>query len=138
MILATLRMVMSPENFAEVLRILLRTAERTRVETGCDRYRVYQDAQETRAILLEAAWNSEEELDQYLRSDDFLEVLMVMEMAVEQPEIQFSTIAGVTGLERAMAARSKDVCLGAASSHVWQRHVANQIVRERRTEWMTE
>ncbi len=129
MILATLRMVMSPENFVEVLRILLRTAERTRVEIGCDRYRVYQDAQETHAILIEEVWNSEEELDCYLRSDDFREVLMVMEMAVEPPEIQFSTVTGVTGLERAMAARSRDVLCGAGSSHAWPGYVANRAVR---------
>jgi quinol monooxygenase YgiN len=134
MILATLRMVMSPENFVEVLRILLRTAERTRVETGCDRYRVYQDAQETNAILLEEVWNSEEELDRYLCSDDFREVLMVIEMAVEPPEVQFSTIAGVTGLERVMAARSKGIFPGVRSSHTWPGYVANRVARAQRTE----
>jgi quinol monooxygenase YgiN len=138
MILATLRMVMPSEKVAEAVRILLRTAERTSVGTGCDRYRVYRDSQETNAILLEEAWNSEEELDHHLRSDDFREVLMVMEMAVEQPEIQFSTIAAVTGLERAMAARSKNSSPGAGNSYVWPEYMAKQVVRERGTERITE
>ena len=109
MILATVRMVMPPEKFAEAVRILVRTAERTRVEIGCDRCHVYQDAQEAHAILLEEAWKSDEELDHHLRSDGFRDVLVVMEMALEPPEIQFSTIARVTGIERARAARSKGI-----------------------------
>ena len=97
---------MPPERFAEAVKILVGTAERTRVNIGCDRCHVYQDAQKAQTILLEEAWKSEEELDHHLRSDGFRDVLVVMEMAVEPPEIQFSTIAGVTGIERARAARS--------------------------------
>ena len=106
MILATVRMVMHPEKFAEAVKILVGTAERTRAEIGCDRCNVYQDAREAHVILLEEAWKSDEELDHHLRSDRFRDVLVVMEMALEPPEIRFSTIAGVTGIERARAARS--------------------------------
>ncbi len=107
MFLATVRMVMPPEKLAEAARILGRTAEQARVETGCERCHVYRDAQEANAILLEQAWNNEEELDRHLRSDGFRDVLVVMEMALEPPEIQFSAIARVEGIERAKAARSQ-------------------------------
>jgi quinol monooxygenase YgiN len=110
MILATVRMVMPHEKFAEAAKILARTAERTRVETGCDRCHVYRDAGEAPVILLEEAWKSDEDLDHHLRSDGFRDVLVVMEMALEPPEIQFSTIARMTGMERARAARSQ-ICL---------------------------
>jgi quinol monooxygenase YgiN len=106
MILATVRMVMPPEKFAEAISVLLRTVERTRVETGCDRSDLYEDAREAHAILLKEAWKSDEELDHHLRSDGFRDVLLVMEMALEPPEMQFSTVARVEGIERARAARS--------------------------------
>jgi quinol monooxygenase YgiN len=106
MILARVRMVMPSEKFGEAVRILVRMAERTRVEIGCDRCHVYQDTGETHAIMLEEAWKSDEELDHHLRSDGFRDVLVVMEMALEPPEVQFSAIARVDGIERAKAARS--------------------------------
>ena len=107
MILVTIRMVMPPERFAEAVKILVRTAERTWVEPGCDHCRVYRDAQEAHVLLFEEVWKSDEDLDRHLRSDGFRDVLVVTEMAVEPPEIRFSTIARVSGIERARAARSR-------------------------------
>jgi len=106
MILARLRMILPREKLTEAVKILTRAAERTRLETGCERCHVYRDAQEVDVILLEEAWKSDEELNNYLRSDSFRDVLMVMEMAVQRPEIQFSAIARAEGIERAKAARS--------------------------------
>jgi quinol monooxygenase YgiN len=104
MIFATVRMVMPPEKRLEAVRILTLTAERTRVEPGCIACHVYQDAKEPREILFEEEWRSEEELTRHLGSDHFRNVLLVMEMATEPPEIGFHTVehsAGVEVVERA-------------------------------------
>ena len=113
MIQATLRMMMDPEKFTEAVKILSRTAERARVETGCERCHVYSDTQKANVILMEGAWKSDEELNRLLRSDGFRDVLMVMEMAIQAPEIKFSTITRVTGIERVKAARlvNQDIAL---------------------------
>jgi quinol monooxygenase YgiN len=108
MILATVRMVMPPEKRPEAVRILTRTAERTRVEPGCIACHVYQDAKEPREVLFEEEWRSEEELTHHLSSDHFRNVLLVMEMALEPPEIGFHTIehsGGVEVIEKARGCR---------------------------------
>ena len=108
MILAAVRMVMPPEKWHEAVRILTRTAERTRVEPGCIACHVYQDAKELHEILFEEEWRSEEELTRHLDSDHFRNVLLVMEMALEPPEIGFHTVehsAGVEVIEKARGCR---------------------------------
>jgi quinol monooxygenase YgiN len=108
MILATVRMVMPPEKRPEAVRILTRTAERTRVEPGCIACHLYQDAKEPHEILFEEEWRSEEELTHHLSSDHFRNVLLVMEMASEEPEIEFHSVehsAGVEVIEKARGCR---------------------------------
>ena len=105
MILATVRMKMPPEKWHEAVRILTRTAERTRVEHGCIACRVYQDAKEPRELLFEEEWRSEGELTRHLSSDHFRNVLLVMEMAVEPPEIRFDAIQHSSGVETIEKAR---------------------------------
>lgn len=109
MIFATVRMKMPPEKRSEAVRILARTAEWTRVEPGCIACHVYLDAKEPGEIMLEEEWQSEEELARHLKSDHFRNVLLVMEMAVERPEIGFHTIeqsAGVEVIEKARGCRT--------------------------------
>jgi hypothetical protein len=44
-------------------------------------------------------WRAEEDLDLHIRSDEYRNLLMVLEMALEQPEIRFDTISSSTGIE---------------------------------------
>lgn len=83
----------------EALSILRSMIEQTKLEPGCISCRLYQDVQEARAIMLEEIWASESDLHRHLRSSKFYTVLLVVEMAVEPPEIRFDVIAHSTGLE---------------------------------------
>jgi quinol monooxygenase YgiN len=80
-------------------------AERTRVETGCITCRIYQDVQEDHSIMLDEIWKNEEDLNRHLRSDEYRNVLLVMEMAVKRPEIRFETILITNGIETIEKAR---------------------------------
>jgi quinol monooxygenase YgiN len=84
-------------------------AERTRAETGCITCRIYQDVQKEHAIMLEEIWKNEEDLNRHLRSDEYRNVLLVMEMASEQPEIRFETILSTKGIETIEKARMRRV-----------------------------
>ena len=44
-------------------------------------------------LVLEEVWRSEEDLDLHLRSEEYRNLLLVLEMALEQPEIRFDTIS---------------------------------------------
>jgi hypothetical protein len=54
---------------------------------------------------LEQLWSNEEDLERYLRSDEYRQVLLVLEMAMKQPEIRFDTISSSTGIETIEKAR---------------------------------
>ena len=105
MILSTIRMIVPPKKRDEVLKILISTAEYSRLRAGCLSCQVYEDVQEKGAILFNAAWRSREDLEQHLRSDEFYNILLAMEMSVIEPEIRFDTVSESTGIETVEKAR---------------------------------
>lgn len=99
MIRATIRMKMPAQKIREGLEILRSVAERARVQPGSIDCRIYKDAQEENVIMFDELWRSQEDLDQHLRSADYREVLLVVEMAQEKPEVRFHEIVRSSGLE---------------------------------------
>jgi quinol monooxygenase YgiN len=105
MVLATIRMKVPPKKHHEALKFFRSTAEWNRVKPGCLSSRIYKDAQENSVILFEELWKTEEDLESYLRSEEYQKVLLVLEMALQQPEIRFDTILSSTGIETVERAR---------------------------------
>ncbi len=105
MIHSTVRIITRPERHHEALRILCSLAERTRALTGCIACFVYRDVQMEHAVMLDQRWDSLESMTQHLRSDDYRNVLLAMEMASEPPEVHFETVSHVTGMEMIKKAR---------------------------------
>ena len=108
MVLATIRMTTSAKKFGEALRILRSVAEVSKVQTGCLSSRVYRNGQEDNVLLFEQLWSNEADLERYLRSNEYQKVLVVLEMAIKQPEIRFDTILSSTGIETIEKAREDD------------------------------
>ena len=106
MILATIRMTIPPQKSGEVLKILRSMADQWRYDPGCLSCHIYGDLQEKNVLMLEEVWRTEEDLDLHLRSDEYRNLLLVLEMAVKQPEIRFDTISSSTGIETIEKARS--------------------------------
>ena len=105
MVNATIRMTIPGKRRDGVLEILTSVAERSRYEPGCIACRVYQDVEVEPVIVLEELWESKEDLDRHLRSEEFRKVLLVVEMSLEPPEIRFDEISGSTGVETIEKAR---------------------------------
>lgn len=99
MVRATIRMMIPSRKRDEVLEILTSIAERARFEPGCISYRLYQGVEAENLIMLEEFWRNEEDLERHLQSEDYRKVLLVVEMAVEPPEIRFDAISQSTGFE---------------------------------------
>jgi quinol monooxygenase YgiN len=89
MVLATVRMRIPLKKRVEAVEILNAVAERTRFQPGCLSCRIYHDEQVEAVFMVEEVWESQENLDRHLRSEDYRNVLFVTEMAVEPPEIRF-------------------------------------------------
>ncbi|SPD75578.1 Antibiotic biosynthesis monooxygenase [uncultured Desulfobacterium sp.] len=105
MVLATLRMMFPSEKFSEALKILRTISEQSRVQPGCINSRLYRNGQDENVLLFEQLWSDEDNLEHYLQSDEYRMVLLVLEMAMEKPEIRFDTILRSTGIETIEKAR---------------------------------
>lgn len=106
MLNSTIRMTVPAERRDGVLAVLSSVASWCRIEPGCIACRVYQDAEVESAIMLEQHWESREDLERHLRSEEFRKVLVVVEMSLEPPEIRFEEISSSTGIEAIEKARS--------------------------------
>ncbi len=106
MVHSSIRMVIPPNKWVESQRILMSVMERTRVESGCISCNLYQCIEDEHVMMMEELWQSNEDLERHLRSDDYLKVLLVVEMAIVKPEIRFNSISCSTGVEIIEKARS--------------------------------
>jgi quinol monooxygenase YgiN len=112
MVHTSIRMVISSNKRLEAQRILISVAERTRIEPGCLSCRIYQGVEDKNVIMMDELWRNNEDLECRLRSEDYLKVLLVVEMALEKPEIRFDTITCSTGVDMIIKARKSPVIPG--------------------------
>jgi quinol monooxygenase YgiN len=105
LIQATITIALSSQKSGEALRIFKSITGQCRDEPGCISCHIYEDLQEKNVFMLKAVWRSEEDLERHLRSDEYRNLLLVMELARERPEIRFDTISLSTGIETIEKAR---------------------------------
>jgi quinol monooxygenase YgiN len=105
MILSTIRMMIPPQKRNEALKILRSITDQCSGYRGCLSCHIYEDLQENNILMFEQAWRADEDLDLHIRSDEYLNLLLVLEMALQQPEIRFDKIAHSTGIETIEKAR---------------------------------
>jgi len=106
MILASVRMTIPPQKRDEALKIVRSVTEQCRDYPGCLFSYMYGDLQEKNVLVLEELWKSEEDLNHHFRSEEYRNLLLVLEMGSKKPEIRFDTIASSTGIEMIEKARS--------------------------------
>ncbi|MFY9941302.1 MAG: antibiotic biosynthesis monooxygenase family protein [Desulfobacterales bacterium] len=104
---ATFRMLIPAKKRKEALVILGSMIERIKLEAGCISCRLYQEVKGTRAVMLEEIWASREGLLRHLRSAAFRNILLVVEMASQAPEIRFDRISHSTGIDTIEQARNQ-------------------------------
>jgi quinol monooxygenase YgiN len=107
LIQATVRMTIPPQRSDEVLSILRKVLEQCRDNPNCLGGHIYGDLQDRNVLMLEQVWSSGEDLDRHLRSDEYRNLLLALELAVERPEIAFHTISHSTGIETIERARGQ-------------------------------
>ena len=107
MIVSTLIMNVQPENRREFLQTLCSLIQTTRNEKGCISHHAYQDLENSNHFLSTADWESQADLDNYLRSDRFSVLMGAVRLLCEPPEFQFKEIVTTAGVEAIGAARSQ-------------------------------
>ena len=104
---ATIRMLIPVDKHGEAIQILSGVQSQIRFEPSCISSGLYRSVDEDRAIMFEALWESGPDLLEYLKSDVFRRVLLVIEMSEEPPDIRFDTITSFGGIEVIEQARSQ-------------------------------
>lgn len=106
-IYATIRMLFPVNRETEAIEILGSMTEQIRFEPGCIDCRLYRGIESPNAILFEQSWSREEDVLQHLRSDRYAKILLVLEMAMEPPEVRFDCIHRSHGMEFITFARGQ-------------------------------
>lgn len=93
------RIVPPPGKRDETLEVLSLLKGPTEVSKGCRGARALQDAGEEGVITYIELWDDWEDLKEHIRSERFRRLLPYIEMSVEPPQVEFSTLENVQGME---------------------------------------
>jgi quinol monooxygenase YgiN len=118
MIIVTLSMVVKTEEREKLLQIVRMILEPTRVEKGCLDYHCYQDVEDENAFVILERWQSQEDLERFIQSKNYQQLLTAMELLTEAPDIKINAISYTAGLEAIEKARA-----GAERPNSRRRHV---------------
>ena len=99
MIQATLKMIVRPERRDDLLDTMKGMLEPTRVERGCLSYRLYEDIENRNAFILLEEWATQEDLERHISKDNQRQLLTLMDLLSEQPELRYNTVSHTAGMD---------------------------------------
>jgi quinol monooxygenase YgiN len=106
MIRASVTINVLPDQCFNVLRALRSFLGPTRTERGCLECNLYQDAEDPSRLSLIEEWDDEDHFQRRLRSKEYRNLLMVMELASAPPTIRIDFVNDRRGMEAIHAART--------------------------------
>ena len=107
MILVSMEMTVLPAKHMEFSQTFHALIQSIRKEKGCIKSSAYLDIEDENTFCMIQGWETQKELDNYLRSDLF-EVLQGTKNFLSEPcEIKFYTVSSTTGIEAVKKARGK-------------------------------
>ena len=107
MILAIIEMTVLPAKRKELLQTVHALVQSIRKEKGCIKCSACLDIEDENTICMIEGWETQKELENYLRSDLF-EVLLGTKNFLSEPwEISFNTVSSTAGIEAVKKARGK-------------------------------
>ena len=106
MIQASLRLVAPDQKREEILGVLSCLKGPAEATKACLACRIFQDVDDENVLTYLVTWETQEDLEEHLRSDRFRRLLPYIEMSRAPPEVAFSTIEQVCGIEFMVAVLS--------------------------------
>ena len=106
-ILSTLRVTVPSGRRKEVLDLLKFLIGPMCHQPGCLSCRAYQDIDNPNRLTLVEEWESHEDLENHIGSDDYMKQLSLMDISSEKPEIVFHTVSETRGMEVIIAVREQ-------------------------------
>ncbi len=106
MIQAMIKVKLPASRMKEAMAILRPFAEWTKTLPGCVACELHRDALEDEVLVFHDRWKDEENLRRHLCSKEYRDLLFVMEMSREPPEVRFDVISDTRGFEAIERART--------------------------------
>ncbi len=99
MILALFRIVAPEGKRRDIVEALEFLKGPTGVSRGCRACRIFQDVENENALTYLEQWETQADLEAHLQSRYFRQLLPLIDMSAEPPEIVFSTFCPVQGMD---------------------------------------
>ncbi|MGD8262872.1 MAG: putative quinol monooxygenase [Desulfobacterales bacterium] len=106
MVIFSMKMKALPEKFFELKQTLQALIEPTRKEKGCLSHYVFQDIENENNLCLFEMWQSQVDLDEHLRSDQFTVLVGTKILLSQAPEITISEVPNSSGWKAVEAVRN--------------------------------
>jgi quinol monooxygenase YgiN len=99
MIITSLKISVSHKKQQEALQVVRAILGWTCAQPGCISMEFYQDTNDPDSMILLEEWKDWNSLERHIRSESYRNILELMELSSEQPEIKLSTVASTKGME---------------------------------------
>ena len=109
MILATIEMTVLPAKRREHLQTVNALVQTIRKEKGCLKCAACQDLEDENSFCMFQLWETQKDLDSYLRSDLFAVLLGTQNFLSKPWEIIFNTVSSTSGVETVIKARDNSI-----------------------------
>ena len=109
MIIERVAILVAPEKREDLRRAFSSLLGPTGVEPGCIGCHLYQEAGTVNRFCLETRWETDQELIKHLRSEQYKNFLILLELSAEPPLIEFHDVVETKGLELVRSVR-QDSC----------------------------
>ena len=106
MIQAGLRIVASAERRDEIVQTFRSRIGPTEVKRGCLGCRFYQDVSDKSVLTYLEEWETREDFERHVRSDQYRKHLALIDLSTSPPELKFHTISETSGIEYLATVRS--------------------------------
>lgn len=98
MIHASLRVVVPAGKRAEAARLVRSLLGPTSAEPGCIHCGSYRDFQNESVLCYVEDWETEEDLQRHIRSQDYRKFLALMDLSAEPPDLRFQRVSETVGM----------------------------------------
>ena len=109
MIIVTVRVLVSPENRRELVQTVRSLMRNIQGQKGCLGSHLYCELGDEDALCLVEEWETQEDLNNYFRSDDFAILFGAINLLRKLSGIEFRLLTPMAGIEAVESARDKIV-----------------------------
>src|SRR5262247_3234737 len=109
MIVVTVRVLVSPENRRELVQTVRSLLRNIQGQKGCLGSHLYSELGDEDALCLIEEWETQEDLNNYFRSDDFAILFGAVNLLKKSSAIEFRLLTPMAGIEAVESAREKIV-----------------------------